>query len=67
MAWQRWNMYDMKLEANTALYSAVDDVLMGLKENRGIRRPGKIITVDAASASKDVPVGTELALIDCDQ
>jgi hypothetical protein len=57
----------MKLEANTALYAAVDDVLMGLKENRGICRPGKIITVDAASASKDVPVGTELALIDCDQ
>lgn len=53
--------------ANEALYAAVGTVLDGLKDNKGICRPGRIVLVDATSASVAVPVGSALALLECDR
>lgn len=64
-AWQLWHMREQK--ANVALYMAVDTVLEGLKENKGICRPGNISTVDVAHADNVFPAGTVLVQIDCDQ
>lgn len=67
LAWQHWYMRDAKQEPNVALYMAVNDVLEGLRGNKGICRPGSVITVDTAHASDDVPAGTQLVMADCDR
>lgn len=65
VAWQLVNM-DWGSAANVALYIAVDTVLDGFKENKGVCRPGDVGTVDAAWASKDVPIGSKFAVEKCD-
>lgn len=65
-AWQTVNMDAWEKPANVALYVAVDTVLEGFKRNKGVCRPGKTITVDAAGANKDLPIGTQLVMESCD-
>jgi hypothetical protein len=67
IAWQASNMAESKIEANEALYSAVGTVLGGLRDNKGICRPGPVVVVDAASASPAFPVGTRLVMLECDR
>lgn len=65
-AWQFAFMDAWGTAANVALYQAVDSVLEGFNENRGVCRPGGVFTVNAKSASKDLAVGTKLVVQDCD-
>lgn len=67
IAWQANHMRDGKTAANVALYDAVSTVLDGLNDNHGVCRPGPILKVDAAQASKDFPTGAELTPLECDR
>lgn len=67
LAWQQSNMRADKSPANEALYNAVGTVLDGLKDNKGVCRPGQIEIVSATQASNSMPAGTQFTLLDCDR
>lgn len=67
IAWQAYYMADGKKPANEALYAAVGTVLEGFNDNKGVCRPGRVVIVDAASASDAFPVGTVMTLHECDR
>lgn len=67
LAWQESNMRVDKSPANEALHNAVGTVLAGLKDNRGVCRPGRVEIVSAAQASNSMPAGTQLTLLECDR
>lgn len=67
IAWQAYYMADGQKSPNEALYVAVGTVLEGFKDNRGVCRPGRVVVVDAASASDAFPVGTAMTLLECDR
>lgn len=67
IAWQAYFMGSGGKQSNVALYMGVDSVLEGLKSNRGICRPGEIVTVSAAQASPDIPAGSQFVTDDCDR
>lgn len=67
LAWQESNMRVDKNPANEALYYAVGTVLDGLRDNKGVCRPGQVEIVSAAQASKSFPAGTLLTLLECDR
>ncbi len=67
LAWQQSNMQVDKSPANKALYYAVGTVLDGLKDNKGVCRPGQVEIVSAAQASTSFPAGTQLTLLECDR
>jgi len=66
-SWQAYFMNSGGKQANVALYMGIDSVLEGLKSGRGVCRPGEIVTIDAAHASQDIPVGSQFITDACDK
>lgn len=67
IAWQAYLMAARGEEANVAMYMGVDQVLEGLRANKGICRPGVVVTADVADATRDIPVGSRFLTSDCDR
>ena len=67
LAWQQSNMQVDKSPASEALYHAVGTVLGGLRDNKGVCRPGQVEIVSAAQASESLPAGTWITLHECDR